>query len=101
MHTKGPWKYKNWLGNNYAIIPCVTSSNPYPVIAIMQAPGAGGPISDEERFSNIRLVTEAPNLFDALLKAHDLSLDGKHEEAREVMLYAVEQVTQDQLPDNY
>ena len=50
---------------------------------------------------NIRLIEEAPRMFDVLLKAHDLSLDGHHEEARSLMRDAIDAVEQERLPDTY
>ena len=58
-------------------------------------------MKDIERVANNRLVEEAPYMFDVLRRAHDLSLDGKHEEARELMLAAIEFVEQERLPENY
>lgn len=42
-----------------------------------------------------------PRMFDVLCKAHDLSLDGKHAEARELMRSVIDAVEQARIPDNY
>ena len=98
-HTKGPWKSKKWDSINYAIVPSNQKNGL--VVALVQFAGVGGPAKDAERAANIRLIEEAPFLFDVLCKAHDLSLDGKHEEARDWMRAAIEAVEQERQPDNY
>lgn len=99
-HTKGGlWKSKQWDSINVAIVPSNAKNGM--IIALAQKPGVGGPVSDIERASNIRLIEEAPHMFDVLLKAHDLSLDGKHEEARELMMVAIERVEQERIAENY
>lgn len=99
-HTQGGiWKSKNWDSINVAFV-----SDKYKngmIIALAQKPGVGGPVSDIERAANIRLIEEAPHMFDTLCKAHDLSLDGKHEEARSLMKNAIDHIEQERLPDNY
>lgn len=40
-------------------------------------------------------------MFDVLCKAHDLCLDGRHAEARELMRDAIEGVEQERIPENY
>lgn len=98
-HTKGPWKAKRWDSINYAIAPHNPKNGM--IVALVQAPGVGGPVKEVERAANIRLIEEAPNMFDVLCKAHDLSLDGKHQEARDWMRAAIEAVEQERLPENY
>ena len=98
-HTKGPWKAKKWDSSHMAIWPHQSKNGM--IVALAQMPGVGGPVKDAERSANIRLIEEAPWMFDALLKAHDLSLDGKHKEARELMRSAIDAVEEERLPLNY
>lgn len=98
-HTKGPWKAKRWDTINVAIYPHNAKNGM--IVALAQAPGNGGPAKDDERAGNIRLIEEAPHMFDVLCKAHDLSLDGQHEEARSWMREAIDAVEQERISDNY
>ena len=98
-HTKGPWKAKRWDSVNMAIEPHQPKNGM--IIALMQMPGVGGPVKDTERAANIRLIEEAPHLFDVVCKAHSLLLDGRHKMARELMQAAIEIVEQERQPDNY
>ena len=98
-HTEGPWKAKRWDTINVAIYPKKQKNGM--IVALAQVPGIGGPVKDTERAANIRLIEEAPIMFEVLCKAHDLSLDGRHEEARELMRYAIDAVEQERQPDGY
>ena len=98
-HTKGPWVAKRWDSINVAIAPNKPKNGM--IVALAQMPGVGGPVKEAERAANIRLIEEAPYIFDVLCKAHDLSLDGKHEEAREWMRAAIEAAEQERQPQNY
>ena len=98
-HTKGPWKAKRWDTINVAIYPHKPKNGM--IVALAQVPGIGGPVKADERAGNIRLIEEAPHMFDVLCKAHDLSLDGQHEEARSLMREAIDAVEQERLPDTY
>lgn len=98
-HTKGPWVAKRWDSIHHAIAPAKPKNGM--VVALAQTPGVGGPVKDAERAANIRLIEEAPYMFDVLCRAHDLSLDGKHEDARELMRAAIEAVEQERVPENY
>lgn len=98
-HTKGPWKAKRFNSINVAICPPNPENGM--IVALAQIPGVGGPVTQIERAANIRLIEEAPRMFDVLCKAHDLCLDGKHEEARELMRDAIAGVEQDRIPENY
>lgn len=98
-YTSGPWKARRWDTINVAFYPPKQKNGM--VVALAQMPGIGGPVSEKERAGNIRLIGEAPIMYEALLKAHDLSLDERHEEARELMRYAIDAVEGEKLPDNY
>lgn len=98
-HTKGPWTAKRWDTINFAIYPHKRKNGM--IVALAQMPGVGGPVSDEERAANIRLIEEAPRMFDVLCKAHDLLLDGHHEEARSWIRDAIDAVVQERFPDTY
>ena len=98
-HTIGPWKAKRWDTINVAIYPQKYKNGM--IVALAQVPGIGGPVKADERAANIRLIEEAPVMFEVLCKAHDLSLDGKHAEARELMRYAIDMVEQERQADSY
>lgn len=92
-HTKGPWIAKRWDSINMAIAPHRPKNGM--IVAFAQMPGVGGPVKDAERAANIRLIEEAPYLFDVICKAHDLTLNDKHEDARELMRAAIDVVEQE------
>ncbi|MBU0703776.1 MAG: hypothetical protein KKC18_07900 [Chloroflexi bacterium] len=59
------------------------------VVALAQGPGIGGPVSDAERAANIRLVKQAPLMFEAIRSAHKLIADGWTEKAQCVLMDAI------------
>lgn len=99
QYTPGPWKAKRFGSINVAICP----PNPEKgmIVAFAPIPGVGGLATPIERAANIRLIEEAPRMLEILRKAHDLCLDGKHEEARELMRDAIAGVEQERVPENY
>lgn len=98
-YTMGPWKARQWDTINVAFYPPKRKNGM--IVALAQVPGIGGPVKDTERAANIRLIEEAPIMYEVLCKAHDLSLDGKHKEALELMRYAIDSVEQERQPDGY
>lgn len=97
-HTGGEWKAKRdpYTGRNYFI-----ESKGCSVIAIIPLASELSKVSDSERFSNIRLIESAPVIYNALLRAHDLCLDGHCADCREVLREAIELVENDRIPENY
>jgi hypothetical protein len=98
-HTKGPWKAKRWDSINVAIYPPKPKNGM--IVALAQIPGVGGPVTQIERACNIRLIEEAPRMFDVLCRARDLCLEDRHDEALELMRDAIAGVEQERIPENY
>lgn len=93
MHTLGPWAYRKFDETRLAIVPSDIKNGT--IIGLVQMPGVGGPISDAERAANIKLIKEAPAMFEVIGEAHDLCLDGKCKEARELLAYILNKIEEE------
>lgn len=101
-YTQGAWTATTW-DRQYHAIRSVTKppSNLSFVIALLQSPGVSGPVPDEERLANIKLVEKAPDLFNTLLRTNDLLFSEEYDEAHDVVISAIEQMTLEQPPATY
>lgn len=98
-HTKGPWEIKRFSKTHYAIE--AGSGKKKVIVALCSGAGLDAAATDKERFANMRLIEQAPNMFDSIGLAHDLSLDGHHKEAREVLRHVLSLIEEERLPEGY